>query len=193
MSIGAYDISTNHNILAYASDDSGNEYYDLVFKDLKTGELLPDKIENISSSIAWCNDNETVYYIKFDDAWRPYQLWRHKLGEKVENDQSIYQEDDIKFRIGIDRTRDDKYMILHVGSAITDEVHYIDANNPYDYPCIQNISISILLLDILFNNIYIIPFISCHITKHFDNDDQSMIALGSRININSMTPFIEVA
>ena len=132
MSVGAYDISPNHNILAYATDDTGNEYYDLVFKDLRTGELLADKIENISSSIAWCNDNETVYYIKFDDAWRPYQLWRHRLGENVESDQLIYQEDDIKFRIGIDRTRDDQYMILHVGSAITDEVHYIDANDPYE-------------------------------------------------------------
>ena len=60
----------------------------------------------------------------------------------MENDKLIYQEDDIKFRIGIDRTRDDKYMILHVGSAITDEVHYIDANNPYEndgkFKCISS-------------------------------------------------------
>ena len=74
--------------------------------------------------MSWCNDNETIYYIKYDDAWRPYQLYRHKLGDDVKNDVLIYQEDDEKFRISIDRTRDDKYMLLHIGSSITDEVYY---------------------------------------------------------------------
>ena len=78
--------------------------------------------------MSWCNDNETIYYIKYDDAWRPYQLYRHKLGDDVKNDVLIYQEDDEKFRISIDRTRDDKYMLLHIGSSITDEVYYSSVN-----------------------------------------------------------------
>eukprot|EP01084_Bolivina_argentea_P170426 295331_1 len=137
MSIGTYKVSPNHNILAYSTDEKGNERYNLVFKDLDSGELLSDCIENIGG-MAWCNDNKTIYYIKYDDAWRPYQLWKHKLGTSVDSDQLICEENDTKFRISISRTRDDKYMILHVGSAITDEVFYIDANNPNngEFKCI---------------------------------------------------------
>ena len=62
--IGVYEISPDHNLLAYSTDTSGAEVYTVYFKDLRTGELLPDKIENTQYYLVWANDNKTVFFTR---------------------------------------------------------------------------------------------------------------------------------
>ena len=90
-SLGAIAISPNQDILAYSTDTTGAEQYTLYFLNLKTKQLAAETIPNTYYSLAWGNDNQTIFYTKVDDANRPYQLWRHILGEDPSNDVLVYQ------------------------------------------------------------------------------------------------------
>ncbi|MEM9804636.1 MAG: S9 family peptidase [Cyanobacteria bacterium P01_D01_bin.56] len=128
-SLGDYETSLDHQLLAYATDTNGSERYTLVFKDLATGKLYPEAIENISE-VVWANDNRTVFYTRLDDAHRPYQVWKHKLGANPDQDQLIYEESDEAFYVSLGGTRSDAYVIISINSKVTSEIHFLDANQP---------------------------------------------------------------
>lgn len=127
--LGSYEVSPNHQRLAYATDTNGSERYTLVFKDLAQEQLFPESIPNVDS-VAWANDNQTLFYTLLDEAHRPYQLWRHQLGDDPQRDQLIYEEKDDAFYMGIGTTQSEAYLLLSLNSKITSEVHYLDANHP---------------------------------------------------------------
>ncbi|BAY23562.1 protease II [Calothrix sp. NIES-2100] len=131
-SLGVFDISPNHQILAYSVDTIGAEQYTLFFLDLTTNKLLTETIPDTYFSMAWANDNKTIFYTKIDDANRPYQLFRHTLGTAVDEDVLIYEELDEIYHLYVDKTRSQAYILMLLRSSITTEVHYLDANNPED-------------------------------------------------------------
>ena len=132
LSLGVLQVSPNHQILAYSIDTSGAEQYTLFFLDLKTFELYPESIPETNYSLAWGNDNQTVFYTKIDEANRPFQLFRHSLGNSVDEDALIYQESDDAYHLYVGKTRSQAYILMSLGSTITSEVHYLDANHPTD-------------------------------------------------------------
>ncbi|CAN1213205.1 S9 family peptidase [Tumidithrix helvetica PCC 7403] len=129
-SLGAFDISPNHQLLAYSTDTDGSEEYLLQFKNLETGELLGDRIPNTYYSSAWANDNQTLYYTVLDENSRPYRLYRHHLGQPVEQDELLYEELDPQFFVGCSKSRDDRYIFLEMDGKITSEAYFLDANDP---------------------------------------------------------------
>jgi oligopeptidase B len=128
--LGVYQISPNHKLVAYAFDTTGSERYTLRVKDLETGELLPDVIDSISTSVEWANDNKTLFYAIADEAWRTYKLFRHTLGEDPANDKLMYHEKDDAFFLDIGKSKSQKYLFLSLESMTTSEVHYLDADDP---------------------------------------------------------------
>lgn len=130
MSVGVRQVSPNAKLLAYATDEAGNERYTLRIKNLETGELYADKIDQISTDVVWAADNKTLFYTIPDDAWRTYRVYRHKLGDDPSDDQLIYQEDDESFWIGLGTTKDDKYIMMPIGNQTTSEWRYLKADNP---------------------------------------------------------------
>jgi oligopeptidase B len=130
LKLGTYELSDDHNLLAYALDTIGNERYTLYVKDLRTGELYPDKIDNTSGNTVWAADNMTLFYTLPDESWRTYQLYRHVLGTDIAEDVLVRQEDDEKFWLGIDRSKDKKFMFMSIGSQVTDEKWFLTADNP---------------------------------------------------------------
>ena len=129
-SLGVASISPNQQILAYSTDTTGAEQYTLFFLDLKTRSLYSETIANTYYSFAWGNDNKTVFYTKVDSANRPYQLWRHTLGNNPDDDVLVYQEDNESYYLSVGKTRSRAYILLDLSSKITSELHYLDANNP---------------------------------------------------------------
>jgi oligopeptidase B len=129
-SLGTFNISPNHKLLAYSEDTDGSETYTLRVKNLETGELLPEEIANTSYSHAWVNDNQTFYYTVLDENLRPYQLYRHTLGQPVDKDELIYEEQDSQFLVGCDKSRDDRYIFLEADGKITSEQYFADADDP---------------------------------------------------------------
>ncbi|MBE9043428.1 S9 family peptidase [Pleurocapsales cyanobacterium LEGE 10410] len=129
-SLGVASISPNQQIMAYSTDTTGAEQYTLFFLDLTTRELYSETIPNTYYSAAWGNDNRTAFYTKVDDTNRPYQLWRHTLGSDPSNDVLVYQEDNEAYYLSVGKTRSRDYILLDLGSKVTSEVHYLDADNP---------------------------------------------------------------
>ena len=129
-SLDAFAVSPDHKLLAYAVDEQGNEHYNIFFKNLETGEMLPDTIKDVSNSVQWANDNKTVFYTIFDESWRPYKLFRHKLGDDPKADVMVYHEPDEAFWIDITKTKNKKFLVLEFGNKTTSEMRILNANNP---------------------------------------------------------------
>jgi len=128
--LGSYGISPDAKIMAYTIDTSGSERYIIRFKNLETGDDYADNISNAATSIAWANDNKTLFYMTRDAAWRPYRLYRHVLGHAQADDKLIYEEKDERFWSGIGRSKSGKYIIMGTESELTSEYRYLDADNP---------------------------------------------------------------
>jgi oligopeptidase B len=130
LDVGNMAVSPGHNRLAYATDTTGDERFTLRVRDLDSGEDLGDVIEGTSYGLAWANDDATVFYTRPDQANRPYQLWRHRVGSGVDEDVLVMEEADERFHLGVGRTKDGEYVIVEMHSRITSEVHVIPASHP---------------------------------------------------------------
>jgi oligopeptidase B len=129
-SVGAFDTSPDHSILAWSADRAGAEIYEMHFRELQSGEDLADVIEGTYYGTAWAADNRTFFYTRPDAAMRPYQLWRHVLGTPTTEDVLVHQEDDERFFLGIGTTKDERFLVLDMGSKVTSEVRILDASDP---------------------------------------------------------------
>jgi oligopeptidase B len=128
--LGAFDISPDHQLLAYSVDTNGSELFTLYFLNLNTRELYPENIPETYYSLAWGNDCRTVFYTQVDGAHRPFKLFRHQLNSAIESDVLVYHETDDFYYLNIDKTRSEAYLLMNLSSKITSEIHYLDANNP---------------------------------------------------------------
>jgi oligopeptidase B len=133
-SLGTVDFSPDGRLLAYSVDLKGDERFTLRIKDLSTGELLPDELPEVHYGSAWSADGSTIFYTKVDDAWRPYQVWRHTLG--TTDDVLVMEEVDERFWVGVDLTRNERAIIIGLGSKLTSEVWLLDANDPAGEPVV---------------------------------------------------------
>ena len=126
--MGNFAVSPDHSLLAFALDTDGSETYTLKVKDLTTGDLLPDRIENTYYGLEWGNDNRTLYYTTLDPALRPHKLHRHRLGDAASNDEVVYHEEDERFFLRLYKAKSERYIFCALGSAVTSEVYAINAD-----------------------------------------------------------------
>jgi oligopeptidase B len=126
--IGVQAVSPDHRLLAYATDIDGSEKYQLRFRDLSTGQDLEDQIADVYYGQAWASDNRTFFYVRPDHAMRPHQVWRHTLGAPTADDVLVYQEDDERFFLGVDRSRSGAFLMITSGSKTTTEIRFLPAD-----------------------------------------------------------------
>ena len=129
-SLGAFAVSPTGDLLAYATDTDGSERLHLYVKDLRTGELLPDTIDNCGYGAAWSADEQYVFYTTVDENTRPYKLWRHKLGTDPSADVLLHTEDDEAYFMSVRRTRSREWLVMSLGASITSEVRVLPADDP---------------------------------------------------------------
>jgi oligopeptidase B len=127
--IGVMKPSPDHALLAYSTDTKGDEQYTLVVKDLKSGAVLPDRVERTYYDVEWANDNKTLFYTVLDEAKRPYQVYRHTLAASGA-DTLVFEEKDERFHVGLDKTLSQKFLLINLESAVTTEVRYLPAGEP---------------------------------------------------------------
>ncbi|HEY4356258.1 MAG TPA: S9 family peptidase [Acidobacteriaceae bacterium] len=129
MSVAAFQISPDNNLLAYTTDTVGFRQYKLHVKDLRTGKILPDTAERVTS-VEWAADNHTLLYVTEDATTKRSDLmFRHELGQ-TSADPVVFNEKDERFDLGVGKTRDGKYLLLQDGSHITSEVQFLPADKP---------------------------------------------------------------
>jgi oligopeptidase B len=129
-SLGASSISTDGNLLAFSVDTVGNERFLLRVKDLRTGELLPDQVPDTAYGATWSLEGRHLFYTTVDETWRPDRVWRHELGTDPATDAVVFHERDERFWISVGRTRDDRYLMIGVGSKTTTEYRVLEASDP---------------------------------------------------------------
>ena len=113
LSLGAYAVTDDGSLLAYSLDTTGFREYTLHLKDLRTGELRPERIEK-TGAVAWANDGRTLFYTVEDHAKRPYRVYRHSLAAAA-SDELVYEEKDELFRVWVARTRSKGFLLLGLG------------------------------------------------------------------------------
>lgn len=128
--LGAFSLSHDGNLLAYSVDTVGDERYVLRFKDLRTGEMLPDEITETAPGATWSLDGTHVFYQTVDESWRPDTVWRHRLGAPTDTDVKVFHEPDERYWVSITSTRSERYLMIWVGSKITTEGWVLESDNP---------------------------------------------------------------
>ncbi|QIA08426.1 S9 family peptidase [Draconibacterium halophilum] len=129
--LGGLSVSPDNKMIAYGTDTVSRRKYTIYFKNLETGEVLPDAIPLTTGSAIWANDNKTVYYtLKDDVTLRSEKIMKHVIGTPVEDDVEVYYEDDETFSVFIFKTKSQKYLIIGSESTLTSEYRFLDANNP---------------------------------------------------------------
>ncbi len=132
--LGGMEVSPDHSKLAVLVDTNGYEDFVLRVKDLRTGEWLPDRIEKLSWGLAWASDNRTVFYMTPDSAKRGDRVWRHQIGTPRGSDVSVYQDTDVLFNVGVQRSRNGEWILISSSSFTSGEWHVIPAAFPAEPP-----------------------------------------------------------
>lgn len=124
-------ISPDNKIMAFAEDTLSRRIYTIRFKNLETGEIYEDRIENTTGGAAWANDNKTVFYTtKNKVSLLSEKVYRHKLGTASDEDVMVYHEKDPSYYIGAYKSKSDKYIIIYNSSTLVSDYHILNADNP---------------------------------------------------------------
>jgi len=133
-SLGAFRVSPDGRLLAYSTDFAGDERFTLRVKDLVTGETAADEIPGTFYGCAWSLDGASLFYTTVDAAWRPYRVWRHRVGTPATDDQVVIEEEDQRFNVGVGLSRSERYVTIVISSSLTSEVWLLDAAGPEAAP-----------------------------------------------------------
>ena len=125
-SIGGFNMSASHNLLAYGVDETGYETYRIKVRNVKTGEEMPiDVLEGTTGSVSWNGDSQ-LFYTTMDDAHRPNKVWRHNIGTPQSEDECLLSEDDELYNIGFGKSDNGNFLILESESTETNEIWLLD-------------------------------------------------------------------
>lgn len=124
-SLGAASVTLDGTLLAYSVDNVGDERFTLQVKDLTTGDLLDDRLEDIAYGATWVGDDH-LFYQRVDDAWRPHEIWRHRIGTPESADVCVFREDDEHYWTGVGVTRSERFLLVSTASKTTSETWYLD-------------------------------------------------------------------
>ena len=129
--VGDMAVSQDNTLLAYAEDDNGRRQYVIRIKNLDTGELYPDRIEDVSPNLIWADDSRTLFYVENDpETLLSVRVKKHVLGTPASADVLVYEEKDDSFYMGISRTRDDRFICIGVESTVSTEMRCAPAADP---------------------------------------------------------------
>jgi oligopeptidase B len=133
-SLGDSEISQDNQLIAWAEDDVGRRQYVLRVKDLRSGEVLPDRVDNIEPNLVWADDNRTIFYIEKDpETLLGKRVKAHVLGTPAAQDRLVYEEADESFYLGISRTRSDRYVCIGSSSTVSSELRCAPAARPDEF------------------------------------------------------------
>ena len=129
--LGGLSVSTDNNYVSFGVDTVGRRIYTIQIKNLATGEILADKIENATGGSVWANDNKTIFYTKQDEVTlRSDKVFKHKLATDSSNDVLVFNEKDDTFNVSVGKEKSKKYIVIGSGSTLTTEYRILNADNP---------------------------------------------------------------
>jgi oligopeptidase B len=129
--LGGFSISPDNKWACFGTDTIGRRIYVIEVKNLETGEILAEKIEQTTGNSVWANDNKTVFYTRQDKVTlRADKVYRHRAGSDSANDILVFDEKDDTFNIEVSKTRSRKYLVIESLSTMTTESRILEADTP---------------------------------------------------------------
>jgi oligopeptidase B len=129
--LGGLSISPDNKLAVFSVDIVGRRIYDIQVKDLETNKILSDKIEKVSGTAVWANDNKTIFYSSQDEiTLRSDKIFKHKLGTNQIDDVLVYFEKDETYNVEVAKSKSRKYLAIESGSTLTTEYQILEADNP---------------------------------------------------------------
>jgi oligopeptidase B len=130
-SLGGLNVSPDNTMVAFGTDTVSRRQYTIRIKNLETGEIYDEHIENTTGGSTWANDNKTLYYTKKDpQTLRSFRIYKHILGTDPETDELVYEEEDETFNSYVYKSKSREYIIIGSHSTLTTEYRILDANTP---------------------------------------------------------------
>ena len=124
-----YDVSMNNKMLAYLSNETGSfADFTLRIRDLETGQDLPVNIDKVQS-MAWANDNKTIFYTLGDETLRADRVFRLDINT-LNPAELVFEEPDEQFIVSVQKTKTNDFILIISGSSTTSEYLYLPANEP---------------------------------------------------------------
>ena len=129
--LAGINVSPDNTKVAFAIDTVSRRKYTIQIKDLKTGEIYPEKIELTTGGSTWANDNKTLFYTRKDpQTLRSDKIYKHKFGSDVKTDELVYHEEDETFSTYVYKTKSDRFLAIGSYSTLTSEYRILNADTP---------------------------------------------------------------
>jgi len=131
--LGGLSVSPDNKFATFGTDFVGRRIYTIQVKNLETGEILSDKIENATGGSVWANDNQTIFFTRKDlVTLRSDKVYKHKIGTPEADDELVYFEKDDTFSVGVGKEKSRKYIVISSSSTLTTEFQILPADKPND-------------------------------------------------------------
>ena len=129
--LSGISVSPDNKLVAYGIDTVSRRQYIIHIKNLETGEIYKERIENTTGSATWAADNKTLFYANKDEqTLRSEKIYKHKLGDDVANDEVVFHEEDETYITFVYKSKSKKYLIIGSYSTLTMEYRILEADNP---------------------------------------------------------------
>ena len=120
--------------MGYSLDLKGSEYFTIYIRDISSGKLVTEKIEETNGSITFSLDDKYFYYSKLDEFHRARKIFRHKIGSSIKDDELIFEEKNEAFTVGISLSSDEKYFFITTSDHNTSEQYYFEVTEKKPKP-----------------------------------------------------------
>jgi oligopeptidase B len=132
--LGNFAVSADQRFVAYSTDTNGAESYTTRIREISGQRDLPDVLEECRYGLVWSTSGSYLFYTVADEALRPFQVWRHRIGTEQSVDELVFQEDDERFFLGLAKTRSGAFVVITSDSAVTESAWVIPADEPTTEP-----------------------------------------------------------
>ena len=133
-SVGHATHSADHALYAWAEDVQGSEYYRIYVRDLATGEVLPEVIDNAYGDFCFSACGAWLFWIWRDENARPSKVFRRPA--RGGEDALVYEEPDEGMFLGVGLAEDRSHLLIQAQNQETSEVWLIPAADPTAEPVV---------------------------------------------------------
>ena len=133
-SLAHADHSPDHRLYAYAADEQGSEIYRVYVKDLASGEVLAEPVEQCTGDFCWSQDSEWLFWVWRDAEGRPAKVFRRPARGGSKDDVLVYDEPDDGFFLHVHRSSSGAWIVIGAGNHETSERWLIPCSDPTSEP-----------------------------------------------------------
>jgi oligopeptidase B len=134
-SLNGSAVSPDQSFYAFTEDTVGRYQNRLRIREIATGRELPDRIDGLSSSLAWAGDGKSIFYVENDPVTLlSKRVRRHVLGSDPKLDPVVHEESDPAYYLSVHPTADRRYVLVELSSTEASEFRLIPADDPTSVP-----------------------------------------------------------